>query len=360
MRKIAATKGLAAFLAIWGVSGAAPALAGALPLCRDALLNVPAGKFEVAVFHRGTLNETEERLVNVLRDAPKVTGANIEVYSVDLVGNVEERLQLLWDSQTNAALPWIAVRPPGARGESPSIWSGQLKAEIVTALLDSPARRKIAEGLRRGDAAVWILLESGDVMRDEAAVDRLASELKAMETKLKPNLDSAAAPISFSLVRLTPNDEAEELLTSILVRGDRALRTKPTAYPVFGRGRILQALAGRHLNDENIRKSCVLLTSGLTNAGGNFFVPGRELLLNANWDTPALTQAPAGAKTDTMESPTSSGNLPSVASNSPLIPRTSVVVDPTSGRKTWIGHALFWGVLAATAAGYLLRSRSRR
>src|SRR5690349_1983669 len=71
------------------------------PLFRQALLQWPASPFEVVVFHRGLFDETDERLVNMLRDAPKGTGANLEVFSVDLVGQVEDRLQVLWDTQTN-------------------------------------------------------------------------------------------------------------------------------------------------------------------------------------------------------------------------------------------------------------------
>lgn len=349
----------AVLVAIGWVPTALSAPGGPLPLYRAALLNVPAGKFEVAVFHRGALSESEEQLVNELRDAPKTAGANLEVYSVDLVGNLEERLQNLWDSQTNAVLPWLAVRPPDVGGESRSIWSGPLKREVVAALLDSPARRKIAEGLIRGDVAVWVLLECGDVMRDEAAVDRLSSELKAMETRLQTNTHGAATAIGFSLVRITQNDEAEELLINTLVRGDRGLRTKPAAYPVFGRGRILPALTGRHLSDEAIRKCCVLLTTALTNAVTNIYAPGRELLLNASWDAPAPASVAVGARTEMSVVTASSSNVPPLVSPPPAIVPASAVAGPADDRQKWIWPAVLCGVLVA-AAVVLTGRRSRR
>jgi hypothetical protein len=357
MRSITAIRGLVGSLVLGILPGPVPAFAGALPLFRHALLNMPAERFEVAVFHRGTLDSEEERLVNLLRDAPKAAGANIEVFTVDLVGQVEERLQLLWDSQSNAPLPWVVVRPPGARIESLSMWSGPLTANGVASLLDSPARRKISEGLLRGDSAVWVLLESSDVMRDEAAVDVLASELKAMETKLKPSTNGASFPISFSLVRVTRNDSAEELLVNALIHGERVPRAKPTAYPVFGRGCVLPGLAGRRLNGDNIREACALLTSVRTSAAGNGASPLRELLLSVNWDALSEIRTPVNAKSNVPTMAISSEAQRAAVSNGPPEPWATVAIDKAERTRTWLGLAVSGCVLVVAVSSYLLRRR---
>src|SRR5439155_27174773 len=101
-------------------------------------------------------------------------------------------LQTLWNGRTNSLSSWLVLRAPQSVADARPVWAGPLKAETVSALLDSPARRKIADGLLRGDSAVWVLLECGDAVRDEAAVDVLSAELKELETHLRlppPALD---------------------------------------------------------------------------------------------------------------------------------------------------------------------------
>src|SRR5207247_8071058 len=106
-------------------------------------------------------------------------GANVGVATVDVLNPMEDPMQTLWNAQTNALSPWLVVRAPKSEETTPPVCVGALKLEIIKTLLDSPARRKIAEGLLRGDSAVWVLLECGDAMLDEAAVDGLSAELEA-------------------------------------------------------------------------------------------------------------------------------------------------------------------------------------
>ena len=357
MRSIAAIRGAVGLLLLGIAPGAAPVFAEVLPWFRHALQNLPAARFEVAVFHRGTLDPEEERLVNLLRDAPTAAGANIDVYSVDVVGQLEERFQHLWDSQTNATLPWVAVRPPGAGSESAAMWSGPLDANFVGSVLDSPARRKITDGLLQSNAAVWVLLESGDVMRDEAAVDVLTSELKAMENELKPPASKGSIPLSFSLVRVTRNDPAEGLLVNALLYGDRIPRTKPTVYPVFGRGRLLPGLMGRHLNDESIREICLALTHLQTNGLGED--PDRALLLCANWDARSEVSTNEIASPNTLPALISPGAPPIAGSHGPSQGQTPVVMDEGKRTKAWIGYAGLGCALVAVMGSYLLRGRRR-
>ncbi len=359
MRRLTAITGWVGLLLGW-LPGAAPVGAGELPLFRHALLHLPANRFEVVVFHRGVLDESDERLVNVLRDAQETSGANLDVFSVDLVGQLEERLQHLWDSQTNAAVPWLVVRPPGAQANSPAMWAGPLTLEKISGLLDSPARRKIAEGLLRGDAAVWVLLESGDVMRDEAAVDVLAAELKAAERKLNPSTNGASFPVGFSLVRVTRNDPAEDFLVGTLVYGDRIARTKPTAYPVFGRGCVSTGLTGHHLDEEKIREACAVLTGVHTNAAGKRGLPSKELLLSTKWDALPGPQNSAANTTNAPTLPIAPETArPAVAIGS-AESREAVLTGEAKGRKSWMGLAVLVCALVATVSGYLLRGRRTR
>src|SRR5439155_15164278 len=180
-------------------------------------------------------------------------------------------LQTLWNGRTNSLSSWLVLRAPQSVADTPPVWAGPLKAETINALLDSPARRKIAEGLLRGDSAVWVLLECGDAMLDEAAVDVLSAALKELEQQLPlpapapgdtPSQSPLPLRVAFSLVRVTRNDPAEALFVNLLLHGEPLSASKPVAFPVFGHGRALAPLAGRHLDEASIEQACVLLVGG--------------------------------------------------------------------------------------------------
>src|SRR6185369_9170229 len=84
--------------------------------------------------------------------------------------------------------------PPG-RDREATVWKGALNQENARLLMDSPARRAIARHLLRSVPLVWVLLESGDPSRDEAAVRLL--------------------PSGFPLVRVARTDSAEMMFVAL-------------------------------------------------------------------------------------------------------------------------------------------------
>ena len=52
-------------------------------------------------------------------------------------------------------------------------------------VIDSPKRRELARRLLKGDSTVWLLLESGNQAKDEAASKKLIGRLLALEKELK-------------------------------------------------------------------------------------------------------------------------------------------------------------------------------
>ena len=165
-------------------SAALAARASNMPVFRHALERWPASDYELVVFHRGEMALPEQALVDRLRIAPGQSSANVAVRMVDVSGQMEEAMADLWTCQTNPQPPWVVVRAPETSADSSPVWAGRLTAAVADALLDSPARRKIVGHLLRGATAVWVLLESGEPMRDEAAVDVLSAELKRLELTL--------------------------------------------------------------------------------------------------------------------------------------------------------------------------------
>ncbi len=174
----------------------------------------------------------------------------------------------------------------------------RLSSAAVEALMDSPIRREVAKRILNGESAVWILLESGDRGDDDAAANLLRTELKKMEEVLElPILEDyevgnstdaqecADLRISFSMIRLSRTDPAEQMLVNMLLHSEWDLRmlSGPIAFPVFGRGRILYALVGDGINENNIREACSFII-GPCSCQVKDLNPGTDLLMSVDWD----------------------------------------------------------------------------
>lgn len=275
--------------AAWAVALAAGA--SAMPVFRHALERWPASDYELVVFHRGEMGGEDQAVVDRLQIARGQVFANVAVRTVDVAGQMDKSMEELWTDQANPQPPWVVMRAPETSDNASPVWSGRLTAAVADALLDSPARRKIAEHLLRGVTAVWVLMESGESMRDEAAVDVLSSELKRLEKSLKLPTADAAKPrsplplaVEFALVRVTRTDPAEEFFVTMLQHGKALFPARPVVFPVFGRGRTPGALVGREIDAESIGQACASITAAATREAKEQH-PGRDLLLAADWNS---------------------------------------------------------------------------
>jgi len=288
-------------LGAWLVTAGVWSQACSVPVFRYALERWPADPYEVVVFHRGDLKDTDRALVQKLEKTAFKQGgrANLEVAVVDLgKDDIDRELKGVWDGQVNPRLPWVAVRYPRVLKRDETVWAGRLSDAAVDGLVQSPLRQKIARELCKGETAVWLLVESGDKKKDDAAAEVLRAQLKKQQEtlklpKLNPNdpedriADGPDAPelkISFTLHRLARTDAVEQPLLQMLLKSEEDLLTsdKPLAFPVFGRGRALYVLEGDGINPEVIEKACAALIGPCTctiKAGA----PGTDLLISADW-----------------------------------------------------------------------------
>jgi hypothetical protein len=208
----------------------------------------------------------------------------------------------------------MVVCYPGGLETGKVLWSGRLTEATVRSLVDSPVRRDIAKRLVSGHAATWILLEGGDRKANEAVAQLLDDTLKKGAEQLTEELreqataaDGADIPeadrnikVVFSTVRVSRNDPSESILTAMLLLSEEKLaESKDTVlFPVFGRGRVLGALAGPKINADTIMAMATFLVGGCSCQikGQN---PGTDLLMTADWESARQTP---GAEPVALES----------------------------------------------------------
>src|SRR5262245_22066708 len=241
-----------------------------VPVFRWALEKWRPDDYEVVVLHRGPLAGAEAKaLTRLQRWGPREAFvANVEVRLVDLAGKVDDEDRALVPE--NARLPWVAARARSAEGKLVVAWSGPLTLDSSDFLVASPARQEVSRRLLAGETAVWLLLESGDKEKDDAAARRLDEELARLEPVLKmPPQDEPSAvkgvplKIDFSVLRVSRSNPSEQALAGMLLTSEEDLAglAEPMAFPVFGRGRVLEGLVGAGINRGTIADACNLLVA---------------------------------------------------------------------------------------------------
>jgi len=251
-----------------------------VPVYRYALERWEPGVYDLVVFEGGRLDDGQAQALDALRKAAADVGghANLRVVVAHTDADMPERLRRLWDDQQPADVPW----------------SGRLSPEGAEAVLRSPARREIARRIADGQTGVWVLVESGDAARDDAAARVIAAELGRMPQELTlPTEIAEQAPhlaahlrIEFSLLRLSRSDSAEAVLAAMLLRSEADLLTvyadEPVAFPVFGRGRTLFAVVGDGIIPGNVLMGCRFLV-GRCSCEIKDQNPGIDLLVDYPW-----------------------------------------------------------------------------
>jgi hypothetical protein len=334
-------------LALW--SGAA--LACNVPVFRYALERWEADPYQIIVFHREPLTAEQEALLSSLENGGQDRLANLVITEVNLTQDVPPSWHRLWNAQEHPTLPWMAVRYPKPTGIERSAWTGPLRPEVVRSLVDSPARRAIAQKLLSGEAIVWLLLEGGDKQRNDEIGQLVETELRQLEKSLvlpeRSPFDPPINPdlplkIAFSTVRVARFDPAERMLVNLLLNWSTNLiaAEEPMLFPIFGRGRVIPPAVGQEIRAEAIQDMAAFLT-GPCSCEVKEMNPGYDLLLAANWSTlpdyqeitlpsppplVGLSQFAAAVATDSPTPPRPTNVAPAVASPTPGLVRRDRLV----------------------------------
>ncbi len=319
-------------------------LACSVPVFRYALERWPPDAYHVLIIHEKPLSAEHQALLAWLEKSVEAGGdfPSVVAQAVDR-SDPEQAARLkkvLPDLPEPESLPWMVVLYPRTARIPIPAWTGPFEGKALKALVGSPARREIAKRLAAGETSVWLLLESGDKKKDDAAAALLKTELAKMEKALQlPELTDDPADrlavgeedlplkIAFSTLRVSRKTEAERLFIQMLLHTEEDLAElkDPMAFAFFGRGRALWALVGPGINDENIQEACLFLC-GPCACQIKAMCPGTDMLMIVDWDSilmgettsvPELAELPAFAlaapATSTAASPLPGTALPGTA-----------------------------------------------
>jgi hypothetical protein len=279
-----------------------------VPVFRYALERWRPDLYEAIVFHRGPLQGENKDLLKRLEKAGFANGglAPVDITTVDLWKELAGEMKDLWQAQRSATAPWLVLRMTRHGQRPEQVWAAPFTAASVDLMLDSPVRRTIANAIRTGDSAIWVLLECGDKTRDDGAAKILNEQLRQLAKSLKLPVLRADNPedriergpnmpelrLGFSMVRMSRSDPAEAPLVEMLMRVEEDLvkyADRPIAFPVFGRGRALYGLIGpgskgemSGINPETIEEACAFLI-GPCGCEVKRLNPGSDLLISVDW-----------------------------------------------------------------------------
>jgi hypothetical protein len=233
---------------------------------------------------------------------------------------------------TTGTEPKIELRQPKSARNDAVIWSAPFSEANVAVLVDSPARKEIAERLGNGESAVFVFLESGDPTKDAAALKTLEERLdylggvmnlpKLDDQDIKNGLVSIPGDglrLAFSIVKVKRDDPAEAAFIAMLLASEEDLRgfNEPMAFPIFGQGRALYTLVGKGIRAETIDEAAQFLI-GSCSCQVKEQNPGIDIAMAVDWKQMVKDQATPGQK------------LPELKDVADLLPQT-VTIDEAKG-----------------------------
>lgn len=220
------------------------------------------------------------------------------------------------------------------REGTPALWSGELNAASLAALLDSKGREQILKRILQGDSVTWVLVD-GATPADEEAAQRITKRLAFLEQAAAlpvqdpDDPDSQLGPgpelkLKFQVMRLKAGEASEKPLIAMLAGPEgRVDAARPFAAAIFGRGRVLGAWQTDQLDDAGLEDACMFLI-GRCSCRVKNENPGWDLLMNVDWPkTLEATQQARKSIVKVEEAPKAAKGPK--ASNESMVPETAKV-----------------------------------
>jgi hypothetical protein len=274
---------------------------------RYALERWPVDSYRMVAIVEGQESESIRAAMTVLRSLDQ-SQVNIETELIDLATLSEEQLWQLEEFDGSAATPLLQVFYPEKEGQRIKCWEGGLNETAVANWCSSPLREQIADDLVSGTSAVFLLIEGKDQAENDSLAKRLGASLLAAANAIKipdgviardqanqylqdhpeASMDDVLRSdvplkVDFKLRRLARDDPRETALLA-MVHGLVDGIDEPILVPIFGRGRMLDALQAAECNDDLILNACRYIV-GECSCTVKALNPGVDMILAVDWSS---------------------------------------------------------------------------
>jgi hypothetical protein len=282
---------------------ASSVLACKLPVFRYALERWQVDRYRmVAVVDE----QTTDAVGGALAELQAYASANVDVEIIDLSSLTDEQLWQVEEISGDTQTPLLQVFYPERNGQRKKCWEGELKLTAVRDWFESPLRRQITADIVSGVSVVWILVEGSDDQENQRIGDIVTSALNEAESQitipegvipragasqfLRQHPDASMDDVlrsdiplgvEFALRRLIRADQNESALRA-MIGGLSSEDDGPVLVPVFGRGRILDAIPTESVSQQTIINACRYMV-GECSCTVKALNPGVDLVLNVDW-----------------------------------------------------------------------------
>lgn len=290
------------------LSGIGATWACETPVYRYAMYRWQPTPYEVYAFHDESNADAHAAVEAAIAEVTDGTDnrANVVFIPVNVttdpeLNGVTPDIKAAWNSQQDRTLPsYLISTPYGAQ-----IYSGKLPAAEIKDLVESPARKQLAQQLEAGKIGVLLFLGGQDQQQNERARQILQGLVKEVgEGKISlytaPADDAVAedksAPakpgLELGLIEVDRNDQKETWLVRSLLamESDLPEESRPMVFLSYGRGRALLPYIGEGITRENLIHE-VQFISGACSCTVKEQNPGVDLLVRYDWDAAAAALA---------------------------------------------------------------------
>ena len=284
----------------------ASAFACKVPVFRYALERWDVDRYTMVVMLNGEPDEQVAQAIKRVTEVSATDAANVEVQVIDVATLSPQQQWQLEDFDPAVETPHLQVFYPERKGQRKLCWEGAFTSSVLDAWLSSPLRSKVADKLVAGASAVFVLVECEDAELNNkvAATVRLGVQQAMAEISIpegviprfganeylqqhpEASLDDVLRcdvplKVDFEIARLAFDDQDEEALRA-MGSGLATSSSGPWLIPIFGRGRMLDAIDAKELSSQTVMNACQYMV-GECSCTVKTQNPGVDLLMAANW-----------------------------------------------------------------------------
>jgi hypothetical protein len=285
--------------------GASIASACKLPVFRYALERWSVDRYRMVAIVDNQESDTTQAAVAELQALAR-SSANVDIEVMDLSSMSEVDLWQLDSFDGDIETPRLQVFFPERNGQPKKCWEGELTLAAVQSWSDSRLRQQIAGDLVSGVSAVWLMVDGLDEEQNQQIAEKVAAALAEASAEIKipdgviprdganrylqehpeASMDDVLRSdvplkVEFRLRRLRRDNRDESALRA-MVGGLAEADGRVVFVPIFGRGRMLDAIVTESVDGQTIVNACRYMV-GECSCTVKALNPGVDLILNVDW-----------------------------------------------------------------------------